>query len=294
MTTLLRTSPVHGAAIFPASADVDAIVRLALAEDVGRGDLTTEATVSPDAVATAVISQKAPGVVCGLPVVEAVFARLDPRVRLDPIVEEGSFDSGTRRVVARIEGPAAAILTGERTALNFLQRLSGVATASRQATDLVSGTPAKVIDTRKTTPGMRVLEKYAVRVGGASNHRAGLDDGFLIKENHIRAAGGITRAVQSAQLRAAPGQVVEIEVTNLDELEEAIGAGARLILLDNFSIDGLGAAVRQTAARARLEASGGITLSNLLAVARTGVDFISLGALTHSAGVLDFSLEVVE
>jgi nicotinate-nucleotide pyrophosphorylase (carboxylating) len=294
MTTLLRTSPLHGAAIFPASADVDAIIRLALAEDVGRGDLTTEATVSPDAVATAMISQKGPGVVCGLPVVEAVFARLDPRVRLDRIVEEGSFDSGTRRVVARIEGPAAAILTGERTALNFLQRLSGVATASREATELVSGTQAKVIDTRKTTPGMRVLEKYAVRVGGASNHRAGLDDGFLIKENHIRAAGGITRAVQSAQLRAAPGQVVEIEVTNLDELEEAIGAGARLILLDNFSIDGLGAAVRQTAARARLEASGGITLSNLLAIARTGVDFISLGALTHSAGVLDFSLEVVE
>jgi nicotinate-nucleotide pyrophosphorylase (carboxylating) len=294
MTTLLRTSPMHGAAVFPASADVDAIIRLALAEDVGRGDLTTEATVSPDAVATAMISQKGPGVVCGLPVVEAVFARLDPRVRLDRIVEEGSFDSGTRRVVARIEGPAAAILTGERTALNFLQRLSGVATASREATELVSGTQAKVIDTRKTTPGMRVLEKYAVRVGGASNHRAGLDDGFLIKENHIRAAGGITRAVQSAQLRAAPGQVVEIEVTNLDELEEAIGAGARLILLDNFSIDGLGAAVRQTAARARLEASGGITLSNLLAIARTGVDFISLGALTHSAGVLDFSLEVVE
>jgi nicotinate-nucleotide pyrophosphorylase (carboxylating) len=292
MTTLL-SGPALGAAIFPASADVDAIIRLALAEDVGRGDLTTEATVSPDATATAMLSQKAPGVVCGLPVVEAVFSCLDARVHVQRAVEEGSFDSGTRRVVAHIEGPAAAILTGERTALNFLQRLSGVATASRQACDLVSGTQAKVIDTRKTTPGLRVLEKYAVRVGGASNHRAGLDDGFLIKENHIRAAGGITRAVQSAQQRAAPGHVVEIEVTTLDELEEAISAGATLILLDNFSIDGLGAAVRQTAGRARLEASGGITLSNLSAIARTGVDFISLGALTHSAGVLDFSLEVL-
>jgi nicotinate-nucleotide pyrophosphorylase (carboxylating) len=292
MTTLLA-GPAVGAEVFPASADVDAIIRLALAEDVGRGDLTTEATVSPDAVATAMISQKAPGVVCGLPVVEAVFARLDPRVRVQRVVEEGSFDSGSRRAVARIEGPAAAILTGERTALNFLQRLSGVASASRQASELVSATQAKVIDTRKTTPGLRVLEKYAVRVGGASNHRAGLDDGFLIKENHIRAAGGITRAVQSAQQRAAPGQVVEIEVTTLDELDEAIDAGARLILLDNFSVDGLGAAVRQAAGRARLEASGGITLNNLSAVARTGVDFISLGALTHSAGVLDFSLEVL-
>jgi nicotinate-nucleotide pyrophosphorylase (carboxylating) len=194
-------------------------------------------------------------------------------------------------VVARIAGPAAAILTGERTALNFLQRLSGVATASRRASEIVAGTGARVIDTRKTTPGMRVLEKYAVRIGGASNHRAGLDDGFLIKENHIRAAGGITAAVHAAQRRAAPGQVVEVEVTNLHELDEAISAGATLILVDNLSPEDMRAAVAQTRARARLEASGGITLDNLADVARTGVDFVSLGALTHSAGVLDFSLE---
>jgi nicotinate-nucleotide pyrophosphorylase (carboxylating) len=149
-----------------------------------------------------------------------------------------------------------------------------------------------VIDTRKTTPGLRVLEKYAVRTGGARNHRAGLDDGFLIKENHIRAAGGVTAAVQAAQRRAAPAQLVEVEVTNLDELDEALAAGAELVLLDNFSVAELRAAVERTAGRARLEASGGITLDNLAAVARTGVDFISLGALTHSAGVLDFSLEV--
>ena len=288
MTTLI--APPVVAPVFPSSADVDAIIRMALAEDVGRGDLTTEATVSPDTLASADLLQKAPGVVCGLPVVEAVFARLDPRVRVTAQAEEGSFDA-RRRVVAQITGPAAAMLTGERTALNFLQRLSGVATASRRASEIVAGIGARVIDTRKTTPGLRVLEKYAVRIGGASNHRAGLDDGFLIKENHIRAAGGITRAVQAAQRRAAPGQVVEVEVTNLHELDEAIAAGATLILLDNFSLADMRAAVAHTRARARLEASGGITLDNLADVARTGVDFVSLGALTHSAGVLDFSLE---
>jgi nicotinate-nucleotide pyrophosphorylase (carboxylating) len=290
MTTLLPTSAPS--VVFPASADVVAIIRLALAEDIGRGDLTTEATVLPDAVATAEILQKAPGVVCGLPVVEAVFHALDPRVVVEPLADEGSHATH-RRGVARLEGPAAAILSGERTALNFLQRLSGVATASRKATELVDGTRARVIDTRKTTPGLRVLEKYAVRVGGSSNHRAGLDDGFLIKENHIRAAGGITAAVTRAQRRAAPGQVVEVEVTTLAELDEALHAGAALILLDNFTTDLLRAAVVQTSGRARLEASGGITFDNLGEVARTGVDFISLGALTHSAGVLDFSLEVL-
>ena len=284
------TSP----AVFPASADVDAIIRLALAEDVGRGDITTEATVPRDALATADILQKAPGVLCGLPVVEAVFARLDPRVSVTRLASEGSFEAeAQRRVVARIDGPAAAILTGERTALNFLQRLSGVASAARRASDLVAGTQTRVIDTRKTTPGLRVLEKYAVRVGGATNHRAGLDDAFLIKENHIRAAGGITPAVTAALRRAAPAQVVEVEVTTIAELDEALAAGARLILLDNFSIDGLRQAVVHTAGRARLEASGGVTLTTLAAVAATGVDFVSLGALTHSAGVLDFSLEVI-
>lgn len=284
------TAPSVAAPAFPASAAVDAIIRLALAEDVGRGDLTTEATVSPDRSATADVLQKVPGVVCGLPVVAAVFARLDSRVQVTPEVDEGSFDA-SRRVVARISGPATAILSGERTALNFLQRLSGVATASRRASEIVAGSGARVIDTRKTTPGMRVLEKYAVRVGGASNHRAGLDDGFLIKENHIRAAGGITRAVQAAQRRAAPGQIVEVEVTTLDELDEALASGATLILLDNFSLEQMRAAVAQTKGRARLEASGGITLDNLSDVARTGVDFVSLGALTHSAQALDFSLD---
>jgi nicotinate-nucleotide pyrophosphorylase (carboxylating) len=268
---MIVLDPVRTAAAVPLSRDVDAIVDLALAE----------------------ILQKAAGVLCGLPIVKAVFRRLDPRVQLKALAEEGSYGD-RRRVVARIEGPTAAILSGERTALNFLQRLSGVATASRKACELVQGTRAEIIDTRKTTPGMRVLEKYAVRVGGARNHRAGLDDGFLIKENHIRAAGGITPAVHAAKRRAAPGQIVEVEVTTLDELDEALSAGAALILLDNFSVDELHAAVARTADRARLEASGGITLQNLAQVAATRVDYISLGALTHSAGVLDFSLEVLQ
>jgi nicotinate-nucleotide pyrophosphorylase (carboxylating) len=277
---------------FTLSSDVLAIIRLALAEDVGRGDVTTEATVSPETRATAEILQKQEGVLCGLPVIEAVFRELDPSTKVTRLAEEGSA-SGNRRAVARIEGLASVVLTGERTALNFVQRLSGVSTASRKAAELVAGTKARVIDTRKTTPGMRTLEKYAVRVGGAGNHRAALDDGILIKENHIRAAGGITAAVTRAMKRAAPGQLVEVEVTNLAEYDEAIAAGARLILLDNFNVEQLRTAVERNNGVARLEASGGITLVNLAEVASTGVDYISLGALTHSAGALDFSLEVI-
>jgi nicotinate-nucleotide pyrophosphorylase (carboxylating) len=284
------------AASFPRSDAVTAIIQLALAEDVGRGDVTTEATVAADATAVAEILQKQDGVMCGLPVVEAVFAMVDPSVRVTRLAEEGTW--GDRRVVARIEGSARSILTGERTALNFLQRLSGVATASRRANEAVIGTQTEVLDTRKTTPGARVLEKYAVRVGGCRNHRAGLDDGFLIKENHIRAAGGITAAVRGAKDRAAPGQRVEIEVTTLAELDEAIAAQADMVLLDNFvgkdgDVTQLRAAVEHAAGRILLEASGGVTHETLPAIARTGVHYASLGALTHSAGSLDFSLEVV-
>jgi nicotinate-nucleotide pyrophosphorylase (carboxylating) len=268
-----------------------AIIELGLSEDIGRGDITSEATILPDAYAEAVIVQKAPGVVCGLPVVEAVFAQLDRNVHVERLAEEGSW--GERREVARITGNARFILTGERTALNFLQRMSGVATMSNRAAHEVEGTNARVLDTRKTTPGHRVLEKYAVRVGGSHNHRAGLDDGVLIKDNHIRAAGGITQAVRAAKERAGHLQIIEVEVTNREELEEAIAAGAGLILLDNHTPEMLREAVKRTAGRARLEASGGITLENLREIAETGVDYISLGALTHSARALDFSLEVV-
>jgi nicotinate-nucleotide pyrophosphorylase (carboxylating) len=282
--------PTTVAVTLPLTEAVHAIVRLALAEDIGRGDLTTEATVMPNARASAEILQKQAGALCGLPIAELVFSTLEPSLRLIRLAEEGSW--GERRAVARLDGPAQAILSGERTALNFLQRLSGVATASRRATELVAGTRATVLDTRKTTPGMRALEKYAVRVGGCHNHRAGLDDGILIKENHIRAAGGITAAVLAALARAAPMGLVEVEVTTLDELDEAISAGAQVVLVDNAGEELLRAAVARAAGRVRLEASGGITLQNLAAVARTGVDYISLGALTHSAGALDFSLEI--
>lgn len=275
----------------PDSETIGQIIRLALAEDVGRGDLTTEATVPLGTLAVAEIRQKQAGVLCGLPVVERVFQAIDPAVRVLAQADEGSW--GDRRVVARIEGPARAVLTGERTALNFLQRLSGVATMSRQAAEQVIGTKARVLDTRKTTPGHRVLEKYAVRVGGCHNHRAGLDDGILIKENHIRAAGGISAAVAAALQRTAPMQMVEVEVTTLAELDEAIAAGAQVVLVDNAGPDDLHAAVDRAAGRVRLEASGGVTLANLAEIARTGVDYISLGALTHSAGSLDFSLIVL-
>src|SRR5438067_3762916 len=213
------------------NATVQVLVRLALDEDIGRGDVTTEATVSPMATATAEIRQKEAGVLCGLPLVDLVFSTLDPGVRVTPLADEGSW--GDHRAVAQLEGPARSLLTGERTALNFLQRLSGVATASRRAAELVAGTTCTVLDTRKTTPGQRVLEKYAVRVGGCHNHRAGLDDGILIKENHIRAAGGITAAVGAAKRRTAPMQLVEVEVTNLAELDEAVAAGADVVLVDN-------------------------------------------------------------
>ncbi|MFN8522272.1 MAG: carboxylating nicotinate-nucleotide diphosphorylase [Chloroflexota bacterium] len=291
MSAVISRAPAAEAVDLVRSEAVRAIVRLALQEDVGRGDITTESTVPADRVVTANIRQKQPGVVCGLPVMQAVFAAIHEDVKLTPLVDEGSF--GDQRVVATVDGPARALLTGERTALNFLQRLSGVATAARKASELVAGTKTEVLDTRKTTPGVRVLEKYAVRVGGCRNHRAGLDDGFLIKDNHIRAAGGITAAVAGALRRAAPGQLVEVEVTSLDELDEAIAAGSRFVLLDNFDVPGLRRAVAHANGRARLEASGRVTLANLAEVASTGVDYVSLGALTHSAGSLDFSMEVV-
>lgn len=281
--TLAPTLPITDA--------VRRIVQLALEEDIGRGDLTSESTVAPDTRAVAEILQKQPGVLCGLPVAELVFAELEPRLRLVRLADEGSW--GERRAVARIEGPARAILGGERTALNFVQRLSGVATQSRRASELVAGTGATVLDTRKTTPGQRVLEKYAVRVGGCRNHRAGLDDGILIKDNHIRAAGGITTAVRGALARLVPMGLVEVEVATLEELDEAIAAGAAVLLVDNAGPALLRAAVARAAGRVRLEASGGITLANLKEVAATGVDYISLGALTHPAPSLDFSLEIL-
>jgi nicotinate-nucleotide pyrophosphorylase (carboxylating) len=268
----------------------EAVAR-SLAEDIGRGDVTTRLTVPAELSARAVLRQKGPGVLAGGPVFEAVFAVQAPgAVTIAWLAEEGSH--GERRDVAALDGPAGALLTAERVALNYLQRLSGVATVARRAVEAVAGTEAVVLDTRKTTPGLRLLEKYAARIGGAANHRFGLDDGILIKDNHIGAAGGIGAAVAAARAGCPPGLKVEVEVTDLDGLDEAMAAGADLVLLDNLSPDEVRAAVFRAAGRVTLEASGGLTPDNLAAYAETGVDYLSLGAITHSARAVDFSLDL--
>jgi len=261
----------------------------ALAEDVGEGDVTTDATVAEDALGTADIVLREPADYAGLGVVEAVFRALDPELRFERLVDEGATVTGSNRV-ARVSGPERAILTGERTALNFLGRLSGIATLTRRYVDAVSGTGAAILDTRKTTPGMRVLEKHAVATGGGRNHRFGLDDGVLVKDNHLRAAGSVAAAVE--RVRAATPLPVEVECDTLDQVSEALDAGVDAILLDNMSLAELRAAVALAKGRARLEASGGVTLDTVLAIAETGVDEISVGALTHSARSLDVSLEL--
>ncbi len=270
---------------------VEEVVRRALAEDVGTGDLTTDLVVPREAVTTAFITSKAEGVLAGLPVAARVFSFLDAGVVLEEALPEGSrLEPGT--VIARLSGPARAILTGERVALNFLQRLSGIATLTRRFVELLAGTGTRLLDTRKTTPGLRLLEKYAVRVGGGWNHRFGLYDAVLIKDNHIKVAGGVGEAVRRARAVAPPWVKIEVEVEDLAQLDEALAAGADLILLDNVSIPLLREAVARARGRALLEASGGITLANVREVAATGVDFISVGALTHSAPALDISLDV--
>jgi nicotinate-nucleotide pyrophosphorylase (carboxylating) len=268
---------------------LEELVRAALAEDVGSGDVTTLATVDPAARARASIRQKAPGAIYGLDAAEAVFAELDEGAIFRREVEEGVWRE--QGPVLVIEGAAGALLTGERTALNFLAHLSGVATLAAQAAREVQGTPARVLDTRKTTPGLRMLEKAAVAAGGAVNHRIGLYDAILIKENHIAAAGGIAAAVERARA-SAPGLAgtLEVEVRDSVEIDQALAVGAPRLLLDNMDLGQLRAAVAQVAGRAKLEASGGVNLRTLRAVAETGVDWVSMGALTHSAPALDLSL----
>ena len=266
---------------------VNAIVAAALAEDLGDGDVTTAATVPEEARAVAVITQKAPGVVFGLDVAEQAFRELDPDVRVRRLGPEGEWREGGD--VLAIEGRARALLSAERTALNFLARLSGVATQSARYARAIEGTGARILDTRKTTPGLRSLEKAAVVAGGATNHRAGLYDAILIKENHATMAGGVGEAVRRARA-AAPELPLEVECRSLAEVEEALTAGAPRILLDNMTPEQLRDAVGAVAGRAELEASGGVTLETVREVAATGVDFVSVGALTHSAPALDLSL----
>jgi nicotinate-nucleotide pyrophosphorylase (carboxylating) len=262
----------------------------ALDEDIGPGDITTEATVEEDADARALITQKAPGAIYGLDAAATAFALLDPDVRTERLVQEGVWREQGGPVMS-VEGRARALLSAERTALNFLAHLSGVATMAARAARAVEGTGAKVLDTRKTTPGLRALEKAAVAAGGACNHRAGLHDAILIKENHILAAGGIPQAVERARAAApALAGALEVEVRDAGEIEQALAAGVPRLLLDNMDDGQLRAAVAQVAGRAELEASGGVTLQTLRARAQTGVEWVSMGALTHSAPALDLSL----
>ena len=268
-------------------ATLSEVVARALAEDVGEGDVTTAATVPEQAAARALITQKAPGVIYGLEAAAETFRMLDPAVVVEPLVSEGEWREGGP--VMRLEGSARALLTGERTALNFLQRLSGVATMAARYVRAVEGTGAIILDTRKTTPGLRALEKAAVAAGGATNHRFGLFDAILIKENHAALAGGVGEAVRKARAYA-PGLTLEVECRTLAEVNEALDAQAPWILLDNMSVEELTEAARHVAGRAKLEASGGVTLATLRDIASTGVDFVSVGALTHSAPALDLSL----
>jgi nicotinate-nucleotide pyrophosphorylase (carboxylating) len=271
---------------------VENAVRAALLEDLGRaGDITTQATIPAGAQARAKIVAREAGVVAGLPLARAAFALMDPAVRFDALVEDGArVESGA--VLARVEGPARAILSAERVALNFLGRLSGIATLTARYAERVAHTKAKICDTRKTTPLLRAFEKYAVRCGGGANHRFGLDDAVLIKDNHIAVAGGVTAALRAAKAHAGHLVKIEIEVDTLDQLREVLAEGADAVLLDNMTPDRLREAAALVAGRMICEASGGVALDTVGAIADTGVDLVSVGALTHSARVLDVALDI--
>ena len=269
---------------------LEKLIRDALSEDVGTGDITTLSTIPADKVITGRFIAKEDGVLCGLDVAKAVFAFLDGSVSFEKKLEDGaSFKKGD--VLATVSGPARSILTGERVSLNLLQHLTGVATRTAAAAAQVAGSSARIADTRKTTPGLRTLEKYAVRCGGGVNHRFGLSDGVLIKDNHIAAAGGITAAVRAARAAAPHTLKIEVEVESFDQLREALDAGADVIMLDNMSVSDMKTAVELVAGRALTEASGNMGDRDLREVASTGVDLISIGALTHSVRAADISLK---
>lgn len=270
---------------------VEPAVKAALLEDFGRGgDLTTEATIAPNTTAHGIIAAREAGRIAGLDLAVTAFRLLDPTIKITRCVSDGA-DVEPGEIIAVVDGHARPILSGERVAPNFLGRLSGIATATARLVKLVHGTKAKVVCTRKTTPGLRVFEKYAVRCGGGMNHRFGLDDGILIKDNHVVAAGGVKNAIVAARARAGHMVHVEIEVDSLDQLEEALANGAHAVLLDNMKPDMLREAVKRTAGRAKLEASGNVTAETIAAIAATGVDVISSGAITHSAKCLDLGLD---
>lgn len=268
--------------------EIERNVAAALAEDVGSGDLTAM-LIAPNVRGRAKVISRVEAILCGTPWFDTAFRQLDSKVSVRWLARDGD-EVSPNQVLCELEGPARALLTGERTALNFLQMLSGVATVASTYAKAVRGTRAKIVDTRKTLPGLRLAQKYAVRTGGASNHRTGLYDGILIKENHIAAAGGIRAALEHAHRIAPPGVWTQIEVESLEQLEEALAAEARMVLLDNFDLDGMREAVRINSGRAELEASGGVTLQSVRTIAETGVDRISIGALTKDVQAIDLSM----
>lgn len=275
-------------------ASVLRLVHIALAEDIGDGDITSEAILEPNVYARATLVANADGIVCGLPVAALVFRTHDPDTRVEELVEEGTLVTrGTQ--IAHVYGSARSLLAAERTALNFLQRMSGVATLTHQYVERVRGTKARILDTRKTIPAWRLLDKYACRIGGAENHRLGLYDMVLIKDNHIAAAGSIEAALRAVQQHWNEQRVlIELEVQSFDQLEQALHIGGfHRIMLDNFSIDDLRRAVNMIDGRYQTEASGGVRLETVRAIAETGVDFISVGAITHSAPALDIAMDIV-
>lgn len=270
---------------------VEAAVRAALAEDLGLvGDLTTNATVAADTAAHAVIAARKPGIVSGLALAEAAFRMLDPDCRFVTRIEDGG-KAPQGGVVAEISGNARALLSAERVALNYMGRMSGIATLTRQYVDLVRGTRASIVDTRKTTPGLRAFEKYAVRCGGGRNHRTGLFDAILIKDNHIVAAGGVAKAISAARAAAGHMVKVEVEVDTLEQLDIVLSHDVDAVLLDNMTPAELTKAVKRVDGKCLTEASGGVNLDTVRAIAQSGVDLISVGALTHSAAVLDLGLD---
>ncbi|EPM70849.1 nicotinate-nucleotide pyrophosphorylase [Pseudomonas syringae pv. theae ICMP 3923] len=271
------------------SAEIEANVRRALLEDVGSGDITAQ-LIPAERLAKATIISRDAAVIAGTAWVDAVFRQLDPRVAVHWQVVDGERVS-PNQALFHLEGPARSLLTGERSALNFLQMLSGVATRAKYFADIVAGTQVKLLDTRKTLPGLRMAQKYAVTCGGCHNHRIGLYDAFLIKENHIAACGGIAQAVTAAH-RIAPDKPVEVEVESLGELKQALDAGADIVMLDELSLDDMREAVRLTAGRALLEASGGINDDTLRVIADTGVDYISIGAMTKDVKAVDLSMRL--
>ncbi len=272
-------------------AEIDRIILAALAEDIGYGDVTTDNTIAADSVLRGEFLAKAGGVVAGVAVARRTFELLGGRVEWQVLIDDGQ-GVAPREIIARVVGPGRVLLTGERVALNFMQRMSGIATATRHYVDAVRGTRAAILDTRKTVPGLRLFDKWAVRLGGGQNHRIGLYDMALIKDNHIAAVGSITEAVRRVCSGDARGVPIEVEVTTLGQLAEALALPIDRILLDNMSTETMAEAVRMAAGRIPLEASGGVNLQTVAAIAQTGVDFISVGALTHSVIAMDVSLEL--